>query len=78
MSKTLFERSGRCVGGDFMLTVKLIEVVSGFQVVVHTGTYSAQKKFMKLNLKGVSLNQAKEKFYDVYSSLTELWAMKED
>lgn len=78
--KVIIERQGRCIGGEVNMQVCLLakRYHGQYQLTVKTGIHSFTKTLMKLNLRNMTNEQAKAKFYDVFSPLTELWEVDEN
>ena len=78
--KIIIEREGRCIGGEVNIKVTLFakRYHGQYQLVIKTGIHSFAKTLMKLNLRDMTNEQAREKFYDVFTPLTELWEIDEN
>lgn len=76
--KSILSRTGRCVGGEVATRIELIQKWTGYEISVKTGNHTFLKKIMDLKLKDCDLNQAKEKFYEIYALFCQLWEINEN
>lgn len=76
----ILEQQGRCIGGQSNIKVTLYgkRYHGQYQIKVVSGVHTFSKVLMTLNLTNFTLNQAKEKYYDVLTPLRELWEMDEN
>lgn len=79
MAKSVITRTGRCIGGDVVLTCELnsLHTNSQYKYEIRVYTYY-RKNILHLKLKDFTLDQAKQKFYDVYANVVGLIETTED
>lgn len=80
MAEMMIKRSGRCIGGDSLIVVQLEKLRStlGYKLTVYKGDKQGSKPLMMLRLRNCTDDQARTKFYDVFSCFDELFSMTEE